>query len=340
MGRARYWTSVHPVVTRELVRWRRHALSIPDPVLRQHALDKLHDAGEHAQVAAILATLAPRHAREAVVTAMVALEVAYDYLDALTEQPGADTVANGLALHAALGDSVGASSSGRYYRLHPQHDDGGYLHTLVTTCRDRFEQLPSSAHVAPTIQRTAAACGEAQTRAHAVPRAGFDQLANWAIQTVDTGDLFWWETAAGLAASIISVHAQIAAAATSVGTSDVEALAAGYLPVCALITMLDSIIDLPRDIADGSHNFASYYPDTAIAAARIVALAGIAATASTAIHGDSRHHHLLLIAGAIGFYLSSPMIDPRLRRLILAELPGSIRPLAWVITLVFRVWQR
>ncbi len=87
LANARYWPTVAPVVRRELERWRGRAQAIPDPELRALALSKLSGERFNAEVAATLATLAPRAHRRDAVEAIVALEVLFDHLDGRTEQP-------------------------------------------------------------------------------------------------------------------------------------------------------------------------------------------------------------------------------------------------------------
>ncbi len=105
------------MVQRELSRWRQAAGRIPDPTLRSLALAKLDRAAMHAKVAAILATLAPRRHRDDVIVAQVALEVAYDWLDELTE---AATIDQGMRLHQALVDGVAGRVAGDYFATCPE----------------------------------------------------------------------------------------------------------------------------------------------------------------------------------------------------------------------------
>ncbi|HMH47616.1 MAG TPA: hypothetical protein VK538_07865, partial [Solirubrobacteraceae bacterium] len=49
VANGRYWTSVAPVVRRELKRWRLRAAAIDDPELRALALWKLDGEGFHAE---------------------------------------------------------------------------------------------------------------------------------------------------------------------------------------------------------------------------------------------------------------------------------------------------
>ena len=81
-----YRARIVPRVRRELRRWRGVAESIPDPGLRDQALTALDEKGLNVEATAVFATLAPRRTRPAAIRAMVALQVAIDYLDTLGEQ--------------------------------------------------------------------------------------------------------------------------------------------------------------------------------------------------------------------------------------------------------------
>ena len=336
----RYWLTVAPRVRRELRRWQRHADAIPDHTLRAHALGKLTDAGSHAQITATLATLAPLRRRAHVITAIVAFEVIYDYLDAVSEQPVPDPLRNGrqlyLALRFALADD---DAQVNFYRHHPQRDDGGYLAALAATCRAAFLTLPAAAAVAPVALRIAACCGEAQTRSHAVAREGSGQLLRWAASQARASGLTDSEVAAAFAASVLTVHALIAAAAEARTTrADATGIASAYLPVCALTTLLDSLVNRDRDRASGSHSYLAYYPDDDIAAERLGALAEHALAGARSLRHAS--HHAMAVTGTAAYYLStweagSAGTPPAARRLT-----AELRPLIAPILLLFRLWRR
>jgi len=110
---------------RELVTWRVHAGQVPDPVLRELALQALRKRGNMLG-AALFAVLAPRGRRSEVVRALVAFQSAYNYLDTLAEQPSADPVGNGRRLHSALLLALEPGAGRRdYYAGYPRCDDGG-----------------------------------------------------------------------------------------------------------------------------------------------------------------------------------------------------------------------
>ena len=168
LANARYWSTVAPLVRAQLARWERRAAAIPDPRLRTPALAQAArralqraergDAGD-ARAAGTAARAATR--------AIVALQVMYDYLDVLTEQPLADPTRGARRLFTALLDALTLERAGRrgsaraagrrartpdrrgrapagglepqagedYYRYIPEADDGGYLGELVRTVR-------------------------------------------------------------------------------------------------------------------------------------------------------------------------------------------------------------
>lgn len=284
----------------------------------------------------MLSTVAPGHLRRDVVVAQIALEVLYDFLDTLTEQTVDDQLGNGLALYSALIDAVGGGPVADYYRLHGRGDDGGYLRDLVATCADRFTRLPAAGAVAPFVRQTGIRCATAQARTHAVDALGVDQLADWAAAETDH-DLLWWEAAAGMAASVVGMHALIAAAARPwTSMESAAALAQLYLPICSLTTLLDSYDDHDRDMRDGSHSFVAYYADLDEAVQRIAFVAGLASALAASMPND-RHHHLVMVAGVAGFYLSG--FPERDARYIAAALPPAIRPLVSAILGLFKIWR-
>lgn len=339
VANARYWLTVARPVREELRRWELRARAIPDPVLRGHALGKLVDAGSHAQITATLATLAPRRRRPGVVIAIVAFQVLYDYLDAVGEQPVGDVLRNGLQLYtafnAALAPRAGPCDC---YRLHPQRDDGGYVEGLVSVCRASFHALPAAATVAPVARRTAMRCGEAQARSHAVAQAGAAQLERWAREQPASEGLGWEEVAAGAAASVLSVHALIAAAADASTTyEEARRIDAAYLPICALTTMLDSLVDRTRDAASCQHAYLSYYGDEAAIPARLRALARVAGAGAGALRRGS--HHAMSVAGTAAYYLSAPQARRGAARLPAQALAHELQPLIGPILLLFRGWR-
>lgn len=303
-----YRRAVLPQVRSELKRWERLAMRIPDSVLREAALSALREKGGNVEATAVFAILAPRSQRSSALRAMTAIQMAIDYLDTLSEQPGEDPLADGLALHEALLTAVtpGAASSD-WYRMHPQSKDGGYLAALIATCQREVAALPSSEAVLVAARRAARRCGEGQSYTHAAisHEGGTQQLESWAIELYDRDDYFWWEPAAA-ASSSVAIHALIAAAANRKTTPDeAELVDEAYFPsISALTVLLDDLIDQEQDAASGEHNYLDYYPCNQMAAERFAFIAGQGRTAVAGLRRGRRHTAILMGVG--GFYLSSP----------------------------------
>jgi tetraprenyl-beta-curcumene synthase len=336
----RYWPTVLPRVQRGLRRWEAEARRIPDPRLRQIALEKLDEEPFNTEVAATLATLAPRRHRAAAIDAIVPLQVMYDYLDGLSEEPAEDPLSQSRQLFGAFAISLRPNGDDRpdYYLHPPEVDDGGYLEALVAACREAFASLPMAATVAPVARRAALRCGESQTRTHAIEALGIEQLSSWASRAAQGTDLTWWEYTAGGTASILCVHALIAAATDPRTTADsAERLDRAYLYVSAISTLLDSLVDRRRDLETGSHSFAAYYGDERELEAGIEKVIARAATEAGAVRDGP--HHRMTAAGVAAYYLSAPTAaeppGPAIRRRAVDEL-GSVM----VGTLaVFRLWR-
>lgn len=320
---ARYRT-VAPVVERELARWRREAERIEDPQLRHFAHANLRDAAAHVQVAGLILTLAPRQHRARAVVAAVAIEVAYDYLDSLTEQPHADPLARGARLYQAFVVAFGGGTT--------DLSDDGYLLALASACRLAFLTLPAAHSVAAQAQAVAVLCGQAQTRTHATAQIGVGQLTDWAREHPIDG-LAWWEAAAGWCASVLALHALIAAAANpATTTTDAHAITAAYLRISALTTLLDSLKDREDDEATSAHSFVGYYRDDAELATRLATVAGVAVDAAS--HAPHPAHETMTVAGCAAFYCSGIGTTTAT-----APLRAELQPVISPILAMFTLWR-
>lgn len=333
---SRYGLTVAGLVRRELRGWETCARAIPNPTLRTYAVAKLHDERLNAEAAATFACLVgPRH-RATATRLMVAFEVMYDYLDGVTEQPVNHPLRNGRRLHRALTAAIDpdATSARDYYRHHPAQGDGGYLDQLIATCQTNLQRLPAAAVVRPLALRAAARCGEAQTRTHAVASLGRSQLARWAARQACEG-FAWWECAAGATASL-GVHALFAAAGRpSTTRPDAERIDAAYQPaICALATLLDSLIDHDHDVPGSDHRYVAYYATNSVAANRIARIAGEAATRARALPNGSSHG--IIVVGIACFYLSAPGATGAFARPATNQVLQTVGPIASPIIAVLQ----
>ncbi len=328
----RYWPRVERETRAELRHWRLHAAAIADARLRRLALDKLDDQRANALAAATFATLVGRSQRQRAARLIVAFQVMYDYLDAVSEERAPDRLCDGRQLHRALVDVFDRESGTvDYYAHHPQHDDSGYLAALVTTCRARFAELPSAAAVAGAAGAVADRCGESQTRTHAVGELGVGQLADWAVRCVPADGYEWWELAAG-AASSLTIHALIALAAQPrVEAIDVSRVEAVYSPaIAALSTLLDSLADFGSDDPGRDHRYIAYYgTDATKVAQRLAEIAHDGATAARCLPGGSRH--VVIVAGIACFYVTGSRPRSALMLAAAPRIRAQIGPLVWPV---------
>jgi tetraprenyl-beta-curcumene synthase len=346
VANGRYWSSVAPLARAQLARWEDRARAIGNPALRGLALEKLRDERFNAEVAATLATLAPRRQRARTVEAIVALEVMYDYLDGLTEQPARDPLRSGRQLFTAFTDALGGTGdgaetapapSGDYFREQPA-DDGGYLAELSTTTSAALAGLPAWSAVAQAARRGGARCAEGQVRVHAAPRAGAAQLEEWArAQAVDTA-LQWREFMAGAVSSVLAVHALIAAAARKHTTpAQAAAIDSAYLSISALSTMLDSAIDYERDSRCGEAWYVDHYDSPAALADRVVAVSREASRQVQALP-DAAHHAMTLV-GVVAYYTSAPQARRGSTAALASRVHAELGPMLAPTLAVMRAWR-
>lgn len=347
LANARYWSTVAPLVRAQLSRWERRAEAIPDPQLRTPAIGKLRDERFNVEVAATLATLAPRAHRAAATKAIVALQVMYDYLDVLSEQPATAAPIDGRLLFTALRDAVAldiedelASAAGRvrdYYGDRASSGDGGYLQALVQTVRTALARLPTAATIAPVTQAAAARCGQAQILNHQASRTGIDELRKWATPRAAGTGLGWQELLAGATASVLAIGALIAAAADPATTSEDGAdLDRLYLSISAL-SMLDSVVDLQEDIAAGQLGYLHYYDSPEQMTTALVGVTRDAVARARALPNGA--HHIVTLVGVVAYYASAPTASSDFARPLIAPIRSELAPLITSTLALMRAWR-
>lgn len=333
----RYWPSVAPVVAVELAHWRAAAQQIGDGGLRALAVRKLDEEHFNAQVAATLATLAPRPARASAVRAIVALELMFDYLDGRTELPCDNAPEEAGRLFGAF---TGAIATGPMPApaLREQTPDWPYLQTLATSAREQFARLPAAPRVAAVAQASAERSAQAQALLHAGPALGDGPLREWAQARAPGTGLAWREYAAGSASSVLGVHALIAAAADPrTTTSDARRIDAAYLTIAAVTTLLDSIVDAALDDARGEPGFVRLYDSREQLARGLLALTREAL--GRAREAPCGAHHVMTLAGVIAYYSTHPGARDAHARDLLAAARRELSPTVWPVLAVMRTWR-
>ena len=336
----RYWTTVIARTTRQLRRWRAQAQAIPDRPLRVLAVTKLAEEQSNVYFATTFATLAPREWRATTVETIVAVQIIYDYLDGITEQPATDRINDGLQLFRALSDTAYAPGERCDYYSHHQHsEDGGYLSRLVATASSGLEKLPARAAVADLMISAARRCADTQVRAHAANDLGTSQLEKWARE--QTHEYYSWrEFVAAAASAVISIHTLIAAAANPGTTREQASLIAEFHDhsTCVLATILDGFADLKRDEHATKEQilYLHYFPDKDLLGKRLVAIVRDAIKQAPLTHHGE--HHMMTLAGVISYYLSALHRQDDASKRIVAPLQHELSPLITPTLAFMRIW--
>ena len=329
----RYWGTVAPVVRVELEHWRRRAAAIPDARLRALALSKLEEERFNAEAGAMLATLAPRAHRGDVVEAIVALQVLFDLLDGLTEQPLREPLTDGERLFAPFTDALLPHPRPRVTR-----SEDGYLQELSDAAIAALARLPARGSVIGLAAASARRAAQAQVRMHASPALGIDQLRDWARTQAQGTGLQWHELAAGAASSVLVVHALIAAAADVETTpAQVAGIEHAYLSICVLLTLLDSLIDEQRDARAGRPGYIGLFEDRELLAQTLAAAAVRASEQARALSGGA--HHVTVLTGVVAYYTSAPDAGGERVRPLVARLHRSLAPLITPSLAFMRAWR-
>ncbi|MGN6188123.1 MAG: DUF2600 family protein [Conexibacter sp.] len=302
-GISLYWLVIYPRTREELRRWDRRAAAIADPELRAHALTKLRTERMVLEGAAAFALLAHRRHRTDVIRACVTFEVIYELTDVLGEQPVADPVTHNLVLNRALLSAVEPFTPHEAHLRSIGRSDPDYLHELIDVCREAIVQLPGHAAILSTVQRLAALAAETQTLNHAGLSEGHRTLARWAASH-GVRDAMWWELAAATSSPLGMFALFAAASSPALAQETVAAIDAAYFPwIGALVWLLESLVDHLEDAGADNLSYFGQYASPEEAARRLVVLARRAGEAATSLPNGATH--ALLLAGAVGLYVSA-----------------------------------
>ncbi len=288
----------------------------------------------------MIATIAPARHRERTVEAIVTLQIMYDYLDALTEQPTADPIRDGLQPTKALIDAVTASSApcSDYYAFYPGEGDAGYLADLASTVRGALACLPAADAIAEIIPMSATRCAEAQVRIHAAPCVGVGQLECWAEHEAKDTELQWREWLFGAMGSVVAAHALIALATDERATrQQASELDSTYLSLCVVTTVLDHLVDHERDALTGEQSYLHLYESREDLAQQIaVVTRRVIERAQTIPRGP---HHLMLLSGVVAYYTSQSSAMNEFARPVTEHVRDQLRPLITPTLATMHIWR-
>jgi tetraprenyl-beta-curcumene synthase len=317
-----------PAVAREVGRWRERALAMPAGPLRDDALLTLERERLNAEGAALFTTL-PRSRNERLLRLLVAYQIAFDYLDTISERDADDPLSNGRCLHRALVEALepGCPPSD-YYRHHPWRDDGGYLCSLVQACQRECASLPRYRLVRALVIRHGERFAVQSENHGPDPSRRRAAIVTWAEHEAgeDVGDATPVELAAAASSSLLT-HALLALAAEpDAAEAEAQAVCNAYFPwITAASTFLDSFVDQADDAATGNHSYIAHYPSPEAARERLCEIVHESARRARALRRGTRH--ALIATGMVSMYLSKDSArEPALRddaRAILAA-AGSL----------------
>jgi tetraprenyl-beta-curcumene synthase len=329
-----------PLVAREVRGWRSLARAIPDAAIREDALDALTRKRGQTDGAALLSTLT-RVRNPRLLRLLVAYQIIWDFLDSVHERGATRGEQNGRQLHLALIDALDPTrTTGDYYLYHPWREDGGYLRSLVSACRECCAELPGYEHVRPLLL-TEACHGQAvlSINHNLDPDARDGGLLAWSAAEFPEGhEACWWELS-GAASAGLTIFALLALAAEpDCDDGEVHRTFHTYFPwVSAAATMLDSYVDCDEDTASGDHIYISHYPDRERAIGHIRSLIDRCLRESQALRNGETH--TLIAASMIALYLSKDSARRPALRASTKALADAGGLLTRLLVPILRLWR-
>jgi tetraprenyl-beta-curcumene synthase len=228
----------------------------------------------------------------------------WDLLDNLSETASAYGQSDGRALHSAIVEAIDPTAPiSDYYRNHPWRDDGGYLRSLVQTCRKTCRTLPSYPRVRELAVREAHRAQVLALNHRPDPADRDNALKRWVAAEYPYEHASWWELS-GAASAPLTIHALLALAAEPACTrDDIWHAYTVYFPwLSATTTMLDSYVDQPEDTKNADHSYIAHYRDHDHAVSGIRALVSASLIGSRSLRNG--HRHAVIAAAMIAMYLS------------------------------------
>lgn len=293
----------------------------------------------HLHGAALFWTL-PRKRNWHLLRLLVAYELIWDFHDNLSERAVAHGYTDGQQLHLAIAEAIDPTTNpSDYYRHHPYHDDGGYLHSLVQSCQESCRSLPSYPQVRDVALREARRAQVLALNHHPEPCLRDLLLKRWvATEYPGQHQTRWWELS-GAASAPLAIHALLALAAEPFcGPQDVIQTYAAYTPLAAATTMLDSYVDRQQDRERGDHSYIAHYPDEQDA------LTGVRTLVAKSLTGvcelPDGHRHAVIAASMVAMYLSKqtrPAPDLRAGTSTFLHAGGSLTRLLLPILRAWRI---
>lgn len=325
-------------VSFEISHWRSRAHRIPQPEIRERALESLNSKRGHIDGAALFWILSPRPSL-ALLRVLVAYDILCDYLDSLTEHPEGNP-GSARQLHVAMTDALRPGlRRGPYLPSMSDRDDGGYLQGLVASCQSSCAALPAFAAAQPYALREAERAATVLPANH-LPAPERDlALRAWAEHEFPGHDTLAWFELSAAASTWLAVQAALALAADPHCTAaQVAETCAAYFPWCSLAgTMLDSYVDEDDDLRTGNHRYVAHYPDRETMVDRVGSSITQSARSLRALPQGPRH--TLILACMVAMYLSKDSARAADRRASTRRLAASGGSLTRLLVPILRAWR-
>ncbi len=246
----------------------------------------------------------PRKRSRPLLRLLTTYQVLWDFLDSLSETWRGLAHDDTIHLHLALVDAVDPEGPMRDYYARPFPDDGGYLRSLVETCRDCCRALPSFDEVGPLLHKEAERIGVQAINHAGEPAEVAHVLRDWVTREYPgSHEVAWFELAAAAGANL-AIYALLTLAAEARCTSDrIERTYCAYFPwTGALATMLDGFVDQFDDAQQSEHCYVVYYESPDDVATQISRLVRRCVSETHSLKDSERH--TLVAAAMVAMYLS------------------------------------
>jgi tetraprenyl-beta-curcumene synthase len=303
------YRDVLPMVRLYLEQWKEQAQHIPDPELRQQALQSIETKTFHCEGGSIYGLLAKNHLPQ-VIRFIVAYQTLSDYLDNLCDRSNSLNPDDFSALHeASLHALTPGITSTHYYRFRHQQDDGNYLRNLVKTCQDVLQELPGYPKVAAALHELANYYCQLQVHKHVRVEERVPRLQAWFEQYRERmPDISWYEFSASTG-STLGIFCLVAYACDDTCSAQlVQRVKGSYFPwVQGLHILLDYLIDQEEDRREGDLNFCTYYSNPQTLSQRMTHFFQQADISVARL--PHAQFHRLINRGLLGIYLADEKVN-------------------------------
>lgn len=341
MMTSRIFLQVRPLVHRHLAAWAEKSRQIPDPELRRQALMSIRSKTFHCEGGSIYGLLAGDHYGEAI-RFIVAYQTISDYLDNLCDRSTSCDPEDFALLHQSMRHALSpAEDLIPYYQRHPEQDDGGYLVSLVETCREVLKKLPHFPLIAAELHELADHYCHLQIHKHVRKDEREPRLESWfAEHQSRLPEMTWYEFSA-CTGSTLGIFCLVSYAFSSrLDDLMVRRIKEAYFPwVQGLHILLDYFIDQQEDRLGGDLNFCSYYPSEEQLSERLAHFYRQASLLMARLP-DARFHQMIN-QGLLGMYLADRKVSEQgeIRRVArkMIHLGGGV---AWFFFLHCWVYRR